>query len=48
MVNFICNTCGTQFGETELPPESCPICLDERQYVGYEGQPSATLTSTAR
>jgi hypothetical protein len=43
MANFICETCGTQFGETELPPESCPICLDERQFVGHEGQRWTTL-----
>jgi hypothetical protein len=35
---FICETCGTQFPDTEAPPPACPICLDERQYVGYGGQ----------
>jgi len=27
----------------EKPPEVCPICADERQYVGHEGQRWATL-----
>jgi hypothetical protein len=35
---FICVTCGTQFAESPHPPDSCPICLDERQYVRWEGQ----------
>ncbi len=38
MPNFICITCGTQFAETPTPPEHCPICEDERQYVNREGQ----------
>lgn len=33
----ICHTCGTQFG-TSPPPEHCPVCEDERQYVGWGGQ----------
>ena len=34
----ICSTCGTQFAT--LPPAhaSCPVCADERQYVGWQGQ----------
>jgi hypothetical protein len=43
MVNFMCATCGTQFAETETPPDACPICEDERQYVGYAGQRWTTL-----
>lgn len=43
MPNFICTTCGTQFAETDQPPESCAICLDERQYVKVTGQQWATL-----
>ena len=35
---YLCVTCGTQFAETESPPRSCPICKDERQYVGRAGQ----------
>ena len=37
-------TRGTQFPPSEQPPETCPICLDERQYVGYNGQQWTTLT----
>lgn len=35
---FICATCGTEFDAHETPPPSCPICEDERQYVGWDGQ----------
>lgn len=31
----ICVTCGVQYG---APRPDCPICEDERQYVGWEGQ----------
>jgi hypothetical protein len=34
----ICVTCGTQFPDSEVPPESCPICTDPRQYVPPGGQ----------
>jgi Metallo-beta-lactamase superfamily len=36
----ICSTCGVQYG-AERP--DCPICLDERQYVGWDGQQWTTL-----
>src|SRR6202022_2453445 len=36
-------TCGVQFAATEGPPERCPICEDERQYVGWSGQRWTTL-----
>lgn len=32
----ICETCGTQFAEG--PRTHCPVCEDERQYVGWNGQ----------
>jgi glyoxylase-like metal-dependent hydrolase (beta-lactamase superfamily II) len=35
---FICDTCGTQFAPSVKPPAACPICEDDRQYVGWEGQ----------
>jgi hypothetical protein len=38
MEAFICVTCGTQFPPSPEPPQCCPICEDERQYVGYDGQ----------
>lgn len=43
MMHFICVTCGTQFAATETEPDQCPICLDERQYVGHSGQKWTTL-----
>ena len=36
----ICLTCGVQYG-AERP--DCPICADERQYVGWDGQQWTTL-----
>jgi hypothetical protein len=38
MNNYICVACGTQFSETDRPPDRCPICDDERQYVNWKGQ----------
>src|SRR6266516_4229695 len=43
MEKWICKTCGTQFPLSEQQPEACPICCDERQYVGYQGQLWTTL-----
>ncbi len=43
MKNYICVTCGTQYAESEDPPNSCPICEDERQYIGWGGQKWTTL-----
>ena len=38
MPAWICLTCGVQYPDTEQPPPLCPICQDERQYVGWGGQ----------
>ncbi len=43
MANYICATCGVQFAEIDGPPEHCPVCEDERQYVGWGGQMWTTL-----
>lgn len=43
LTNFICRTCATQFPASYQPPENCPICEDERQYVGLKGQQWTTL-----
>ncbi len=43
MPNYICVTCGTQFAESSSPPSRCPICEDERQYIGANGQQWTTL-----
>ncbi len=48
MKAFICVTCGTQFSPSDEPPDECPICLDERQYVGYDGQQWTTVDELAR
>jgi hypothetical protein len=40
---YLCVTCGIQFAETDGPPKNCPICDDERQYVGWDGQRWTTL-----
>lgn len=40
---FICVTCGVQFAPSIDPPQGCPICEDERQYVGWDGQKWTTL-----
>ena len=45
MPHYICRTCGTQFGHSEKPPSECPICEDERQYVGPRGQEWTTLSA---
>jgi hypothetical protein len=43
MPAFICVTCGTQYPPSDAPPDACPICLDERQYVTLAGQTWTTL-----
>lgn len=40
---WICVTCGVQFAPSAQPPPQCPICEDDRQYVGLAGQ--AWITS---
>ncbi len=44
----ICITCGTQFLASDTPPARCPICEDERQYVGHNGQQWTTLGDLQR
>jgi hypothetical protein len=38
MQSYLCVTCGAAFAPSAEPPSECPICLDERQYVGPQGQ----------
>jgi glyoxylase-like metal-dependent hydrolase (beta-lactamase superfamily II) len=40
---FFCATCGAQFSPSPAPPESCPVCDDQRQYVPVSGQAWTTL-----
>lgn len=44
-MTHLCVTCGTQFPHHEHPPQHCPICQDERQFVGLQGQQWTTLES---
>src|SRR2546430_17514561 len=43
MPAFVCETCGVQYAPTPGPPDRCPICEDERQYVGWRGQRWTTV-----
>ena len=43
MTHYICVTCGTQFAASPTAPDHCPICEDERQYIGAQGQQWTTL-----
>src|SRR5437868_13600333 len=43
MTHPICETCGTQYDSPTPVPDRCPICCDERQYVGWAGQRWTTM-----
>lgn len=43
MTHYICVTCGTQYPDSDQPPAHCPICEDDRQYIGHDGQQWTTL-----
>lgn len=43
MPSFICTACGTEFPPSEAPPDHCPICEEERQYVPPGGQGWTTM-----
>ncbi len=47
MDNYMCLTCGTQFAATVEASAHCPICEDERQYVGWDGQRWTTTEELA-
>jgi hypothetical protein len=48
MTTWICATCGVQFDPSVEPPRRCPICEDERQYIGPNGQQWITLEQLQR
>jgi hypothetical protein len=48
MPAYYCVTCGTQHTDADDLPSECPICLDERQYVGWDGQAWTTLEELCR
>jgi hypothetical protein len=43
MPAHICATCGGPVSDRDAPLASCPICEDDRQYVGWTGQQWTTL-----
>jgi hypothetical protein len=45
---WICATCGVQFEAAVQPPRCCPICEDERQYVGWGGQRWTSMEQLAK
>src|ERR1700758_3464825 len=42
-MTYVCVTCGTQFPPADSAPKHCPICEDERHYIGLQGQRWITL-----
>lgn len=44
---WICLTCGVQYFAASLPPDTCPVCADDRQYVGWSGQAWTTANRLA-
>lgn len=47
MTIYICTACGTSYPEAPAPPDACPICIDERQYVPASGQSWTTREALA-
>jgi hypothetical protein len=45
---YICATCGAQHSPSAEPPAECAICVDERQYIGHDGQRWTTLAELRR
>ena len=43
----VCVSCGTQFPSADAPPERCPVCEDDRQHVGWDGQRWTTMRRLA-
>jgi len=48
VTHYVCGTCATQFAASAAPPDRCPVCEDERQYVGLGGQRWTTLEELGR
>ena len=48
MPAFICTACGSQHAASEDPPNACPACTDERQFVPALGQSWTTLEQLRR
>ncbi|MCB1882613.1 MAG: MBL fold metallo-hydrolase [Geminicoccaceae bacterium] len=43
----ICRACGTSYPKAPAPPDACPVCEDERQYVPAGGQAWTTPAALA-
>ena len=43
MPAFICTACGMQYPPSDVAPDACPSCTDERQFVPASGQSWTTL-----
>jgi len=48
MPNWICATCCVEYPDSATPPSHCPICEDERQYVGANGQQWTTMAEIGK
>jgi hypothetical protein len=48
VTTYLCVTCGTQYPPSQGIPAHCPICEDERQYVGLKGQQWISLEELRR
>jgi quercetin dioxygenase-like cupin family protein len=35
---WICTTCATQYAPSATPPDRCPVCEDDRQYVNWQAR----------
>lgn len=44
----ICATCGTRYTSAKTTTDACPVCLDDRQYVGDKGQVWHSYTELAK
>ncbi|GAC58841.1 hypothetical protein GOHSU_54_00190 [Gordonia hirsuta DSM 44140 = NBRC 16056] len=44
---WLCVTCGNEYPDTEVPPATCVLCNDERQYVPQPGQQWTALSPEA-
>ena len=45
---WTCEQCGAQFPESAAPPQACPVCEDERQFVNWKGQAWLTREEMAK
>jgi hypothetical protein len=48
MTIFLCTACGTSYPDAPRPPNRCPICEDERQFVPASGQSWAARDELAQ